>query len=177
MNRILPAITLLMVTVLAACSGGQLTPNPAAKLPLPTATATVASPEAGQSSPTPTEMASVIPTTPPPSPTATSSPAVTSTSSVKESFYLLYFYADWCPNCQTMNPMVEELEEEYKGRIKFLWLNVDRQEARQIAAYYRVMAVPTTILANREGRPINLWLGPRGRAFLKEALDRALEGK
>lgn len=79
--------------------------------------------------------------------------------------------------CQQFNPIVYGLEEEYKGRIKFLWLNVDKQEVGKLAVHYRVMAVPTTILADPKGKPLETWVGPRDKDFLKEAFDRALEEK
>jgi len=44
------------------------------------------------------------------------------------------FYADWCPPCRMIAPVIEELEREYEGKIKVGKLNVDNSPS--IAAKY-----------------------------------------
>ncbi len=51
------------------------------------------------------------------------------------------FYADWCGPCKMMAPIVEQLAEEYAGRVKVGKCNIDEEEA--IAMKYRVMSIPT----------------------------------
>src|SRR3972149_7858301 len=56
---------------------------------------------------------------------------------------VLDVYATWCGPCQQMMPIVDELEQEFAGKIKFAKLNVD--EAREISIQYGVTSVPTFI--------------------------------
>ena len=54
---------------------------------------------------------------------------------------LVDFYADWCGPCKMMAPIVEQLAEEYDGKIKVGKCNIDEEE--EIRARYRVMSIPT----------------------------------
>ena len=54
---------------------------------------------------------------------------------------LVDFYADWCGPCKMMAPVVEQLAEEYDGKLKVGKCNIDEEEA--IRARYGVMSIPT----------------------------------
>lgn len=54
---------------------------------------------------------------------------------------LVDFYADWCGPCKMMAPIVEQLAEEYDGKIKVGKCNIDEEE--EIRARYGVMSIPT----------------------------------
>lgn len=54
---------------------------------------------------------------------------------------LVDFYADWCGPCKMMAPIVEQLAEEYDGKVKVGKCNID--EEGEIAMRYRVMSIPT----------------------------------
>ncbi|MBR5958223.1 MAG: redoxin domain-containing protein, partial [Salinivirgaceae bacterium] len=41
---------------------------------------------------------------------------------------IIDFYADWCPPCRTASPILEDLAEEYKGKIDFYKVNTDREK-------------------------------------------------
>lgn len=81
------------------------------------------------------------------------------------------FYADWCGPCKMMAPVVEELEQEYAGRIKVGKVNVD--DDPEIAEKYNVMSIPTFIFF-RDGKPVETSIGGVPKATLKEKLERAL---
>ena len=51
------------------------------------------------------------------------------------------FYADWCPPCKMMEPVVEQLSTEFAGRVKIGKLNTDHNQ--EIAIRYGVMGIPT----------------------------------
>ncbi len=57
---------------------------------------------------------------------------------------LIDFMADWCGPCKMMAPVVEELEEELKGKVKVCKVNVDEEAA--LALKYQIMSVPTLIV-------------------------------
>lgn len=56
---------------------------------------------------------------------------------------LLDFWASWCGPCRMLSPVVDELSEEYSGKIMFGKVNVDEQP--ELAAAYRVRSIPTLI--------------------------------
>ena len=54
---------------------------------------------------------------------------------------LVDFYADWCVPCKMMAPVIEQLAEEYDGKLKVGKCNIDEEE--EIRARYGVMSIPT----------------------------------
>jgi thioredoxin 1 len=54
---------------------------------------------------------------------------------------LVDFWAQWCMPCRMVEPVVEDISNEYQGRLKVCKMNVD--EARKTASEYRVMSIPT----------------------------------
>ena len=85
---------------------------------------------------------------------------------------LVDFWATWCGPCQMVAPVVEELAEEYEGRISFAKVDVDHNP--KIASQYGIMSIPTLILF-KDGKPISNIVGFRPKAELKRGLDAALE--
>jgi thioredoxin 1 len=84
---------------------------------------------------------------------------------------LVDFWAPWCAPCMGVAPILDDLAEEYKGRIGIVRLNVD--EAPQSATMYGISAIPTLLLF-KEGKPVGQIVGFRPKAELKKALDEIL---
>ena len=57
---------------------------------------------------------------------------------------LVDFWAEWCAPCRMIAPVLDELAEEYDGKVKIGKVNVD--DNRSTAAQYGVMSIPTLIL-------------------------------
>ena len=85
---------------------------------------------------------------------------------------LVDFWAPWCGPCRMVAPVVDELAEEYEGRIDFGKVNVD--ENAKIASQYGIMSIPTLILF-KDGKPLSNIVGFRPKDELKKSLDSALE--
>lgn len=57
---------------------------------------------------------------------------------------LVDFWADWCGPCRMLEPVLEELEEDFDGQVEFATLDVEEQ--RDLAQEYNVMSIPTLVL-------------------------------
>ena len=85
---------------------------------------------------------------------------------------LLDFWAAWCVPCRMVAPVVDELAQEYDGRVSFGKVDVDQNP--KIASKYGIMSIPTLMLF-KDGEPITNIVGFRPKAQLKQSLDAALE--
>ena len=85
---------------------------------------------------------------------------------------LVDFWAQWCGPCRMVAPVVEELAEEYEGRISFGKVDVDQNP--KIASQFGIMSIPTLILF-KDGKPISNIVGFRPNEQLKQNLDEVLE--
>lgn len=57
---------------------------------------------------------------------------------------VLDFWAEWCGPCKFMEPIIDELEAELKGKVEFEKIDVDQNQGK--AASYQVMSIPTYII-------------------------------
>jgi thioredoxin 1 len=69
------------------------------------------------------------------------------------------FYAEWCPPCRMMTPVLERLAGEYAGKVTIGKLDVDVNQ--DLAILYGVMAMPTLGLF-KEGRMVDRMVGYPG---------------
>lgn len=69
---------------------------------------------------------------------------------------LVDFYADWCGPCRMLSPVMEEIANEFAGKIKVCRVNADKQT--KLAAKYRVNALPT-VIAFRNGERVDSSVG------------------
>ena len=63
---------------------------------------------------------------------------------IKEGNVLIDFFADWCMPCLMMAPVVDELSDKFKGKIKFG--KVDVSDNQEISKKFDVLSIPTFIL-------------------------------
>ena len=90
---------------------------------------------------------------------------------VAEGYTLVDFWAPWCAPCRIIGPVVEELAQEYQGRISVAKLNVD--ESTSTAMRYRAMSLPTLILF-KDGEPVSTTVGAQPKRNLTAMLEAEL---
>ena len=85
---------------------------------------------------------------------------------------LVDFWASWCRPCMMVAPVLEELAEEYTGRITIAKLDVDQNA--KTAAKYGVMSIPTMLIF-KNGEPVSTIVGFKPKTELKRDLDDILD--
>jgi len=81
---------------------------------------------------------------------------------------LVDYWAAWCSPCRMVAPIVDELADEYLGRIVVGKLNVDEQGS--VAGKYGIMSIPTLGIF-KGGQLVDKIVGFRSKADLVKMLD------
>lgn len=84
---------------------------------------------------------------------------------------LVDFWAAWCGPCKIVSPVIEELAEEYSGKLKVGKLNVD--ENQESSMKFSVMSIPTIMLF-KGGQPVKAVIGAQSKENFKKAIDEVL---
>lgn len=84
---------------------------------------------------------------------------------------LVDFWASWCPPCKVVEPILEELAQEYQGKVKIGKLNVDRNPG--LGAKYEITGVPTFIIFNK-GEIKDRAIAAKSKAELKKMIEKFL---
>ena len=84
---------------------------------------------------------------------------------------LVDFWAPWCGPCKMVAPVVDELAEEYDGKVKFVKLNTD--DNIETASKYGIRSIPT-IMVFKGGEAVEQVVGFRPKSELKKSLEKAL---
>jgi thioredoxin 1 len=84
---------------------------------------------------------------------------------------LVDFWAAWCGPCKAIAPVVEELAEEYAGKVKMAKLNVD--ESPKTPGQYGIRAIPTLIMF-KDGKVVDQITGAVSKSHIEQALQKLL---
>jgi thioredoxin 1 len=82
---------------------------------------------------------------------------------------LVDFWAPWCGPCHMIAPVVDEIAESHKGKLKVVKMNVD--ENAQVPQTYGIMAIPTLILF-KGGEVKEKIVGFMSKAKFVELIDK-----
>lgn len=81
------------------------------------------------------------------------------------------FWAPWCGPCRMVGPVLEELSEEYAGKIKVYKINTD--EEQELGAVFGIRSIPSLLFVPMEGQP-KMAVGALPKESLKQAIDKEL---
>ena len=84
---------------------------------------------------------------------------------------LIDFYAAWCGPCKMLSPVLEELSDEYSGKVDIYKINVDEEE--ELATVFGIRSIPTLIFVPLDGK-LQRSQGAMGKPQLKEAIENIL---
>lgn len=85
---------------------------------------------------------------------------------------LVDFWAEWCMPCQMIAPTLQEIAEEFGGKIKIGKLNID--ENPLISTTFSVDAIPTLILF-KNGKIIQRFIGVQPKEIIVEVINSIVE--
>ena len=84
---------------------------------------------------------------------------------------MIIIFAHWCPICNMMLPVAEEIEADYKGQLKVTW--IDAEEHPESLEAYEIQIVPTFIL-QRDGNEIARMAGMIGEDILRDRINASI---
>lgn len=64
---------------------------------------------------------------------------------------IIDFYADWCGPCRMVAPVLEELSEEYKGKIDIY--KIDTEQEQELAGAFGIQSIPSILFVPLQGQP------------------------
>ena len=73
---------------------------------------------------------------------------------------LVDFWAQWCGACRMLGPIIEEIANDYEGKVKVGKVNVDEQP--NLASKYGIASIPTVIVF-KNGKPEKTLVGLRSK--------------
>lgn len=91
-------------------------------------------------------------------------------SATKSGVVLVDFYADWCGPCKMIAPILEQLNDEYQGKLNIIKVDVDAEGG--LAQKYGIMSIPTLMLF-KDGQVLGQVLGFQAKPMLKQFIAKA----
>jgi len=84
---------------------------------------------------------------------------------------IIDFYADWCQPCKMVAPVLEELSEEYKGKINVY--KIDTEAQQELAAAFGIRSIPSLLFCPKGDQP-QMAQGALPKDALKDAIENVL---
>lgn len=81
---------------------------------------------------------------------------------------LVDFWAEWCGPCRMVLPLLEQMEEELEGKVKFVKVNTD--ENFELAQKYEIRSIPTLMLF-KNGEVVYSIMGAKSKPAMYKDLN------
>lgn len=81
------------------------------------------------------------------------------------------FYAEWCGPCKMLAPILDELAEEYEGKVDIYKVNTEEQQ--ELSAMFGIKSIPSILFIPVEGQP-SMAAGALPKKTFKETIDKLL---
>jgi len=85
---------------------------------------------------------------------------------------LVDFWAPWCGPCRMVAPVVDEIAEQYKDKVKVVKLNTD--ENPSVASQYGIRSIPTLMIF-KDGQRVDMVVGAVPKTTLANTLEKHLK--
>jgi len=84
---------------------------------------------------------------------------------------IIDFYADWCGPCKAVAPVLEELSNEYEGRLMIYKLDTDMES--ELSNAFGIQSIPTFLFIPMEGQPM-LQRGALPKNIFQQVIEERL---
>lgn len=84
---------------------------------------------------------------------------------------IIDFYADWCQPCKMVAPILEELSEEYNGKLNIYKVNTEQEQ--ELAAAFGIRSIPSMLFVPMNEKP-QMAVGALPKDSLKQAMKEVL---
>ncbi|HDJ32517.1 MAG TPA: thioredoxin [Bacteroidetes bacterium] len=85
---------------------------------------------------------------------------------------LIDFYADWCAPCKMVAPILEELAEEYDGKLSIY--KIDTEAERELAGMFGIQSIPSLLFVPIKEQP-QMAMGALPKETFKKAIKEVLK--
>ena len=85
---------------------------------------------------------------------------------------LIVLFEHWCPKCNMMLPVVDEIEEVYKEQLEVVRIDIEKET--EIAKDYSIQIVPTFVIM-KQGNEVMRMAGISGEEILKKRIETVIE--
>ena len=82
------------------------------------------------------------------------------------------FYAAWCGPCKALSPILEEVSEEYAGKVDIYKVNVDDEQ--ELSRMFEIRSIPTLFFVPLNGKPYRT-MGAMSKEQLRKAIDELIK--
>lgn len=84
---------------------------------------------------------------------------------------LIDFWAPWCGPCRLVGPVIDELSNEYKGKV--LFYKVNTEDEQELASAFGIQSIPSLLFIPKDGTP-KMAVGALPKPALKKAIEQEL---